>query len=410
MRFGVLTQYYPPEIGAPQARLSELADRFARRGHEVHVLTAIPNYPMGKRYPGYPLFFRTERHAKIRVVRTFVYPTQKLGLLPRLTSYLSFATSSLIVGLGAIPRLDYLLTESPPLFLGLSGFALSRVKSARWIFNVSDLWPDSAVNIGVLREGKALSLAYSLEAFCYRHAWLVTGQSPGIVASINRRFPSVRTYHLSNGVDTTRFRPSASAPDRAGLGAPGECIAIYAGLHGAAQGLRQVLDAAALLRQHPTLRIAFVGDGPEKADLVKYARDLRLDNVRFFGVVPGDAMPRLLASADIAIASMKGDIPGMIPSKIYEGMASGRPVLLIGQGEPAELVAQTGAGLSVLPNDPESIVAALAHLADSPELRAEMGARGREAATARFSRDAIADALIDMLEDEAPCRSANAGG
>ena len=207
MKFGILTQYYPPELGAPQARLSDLAQRLARRGHEVSVLTAMPSYPQGKIYPGYGGWRRRETLNGVSVVRTAIYPTQKPNLLPRLTNYFSFVFSACMAGGWWLPRLDYLLTESPPLFLGISGYLLSRWKRARWIFNVSDLWPESAVRLGFLQEGLSLRLSQALEAFCYRKAWLVTGQSRSILADIQERFPGVRTVHFSNGVDTVLFHP-----------------------------------------------------------------------------------------------------------------------------------------------------------------------------------------------------------
>lgn len=133
MRFGLLTQYYPPELGAPQARLSELAARLVARGHEVVVLTAMPNYPGGEIYPGYGGLVRWEEQTGVRILRSFIYPSQSLGLVKRMASYLSFVSSSLVAGSLLLPRLDFLMTESPPLFLGISGFLLSRLKGARWI-------------------------------------------------------------------------------------------------------------------------------------------------------------------------------------------------------------------------------------------------------------------------------------
>jgi glycosyltransferase involved in cell wall biosynthesis len=399
MRIGIHTQYYTPEIGAPQARLSDLARRFVARGHEVHVIAAMPNYPTGRVLPGYPRWWHREHDGTSQVTRSFIYPVQQVSLVPRLLSYGSFTTSSLLAGLAALPRLDYLLTESPPLFLGMSGYLLSRAKSARWIFNVSDLWPESAVRIGVLREGAALSLARNLEAFCYRHASLVTGQSRGILDDIRRRFPGVPTYHLSNGVDVSRFRADGAAdPGRAGLGARHECLAVYAGLHGAAQGLGQLLEAAELLKDHVALRLVLVGDGPERAQLLERARAARLTNVRFVDAVPAERVPAVLAAADMVIACLVGDIPGAVPSKIYEGMACGRPLVLVGSGEPASIVADTGCGVAVPPQNPSALAAAVRRLADSPALRDELGLRGRAAAVARYSREAIGNAFIDKLE------------
>ncbi|HVH08869.1 MAG TPA: glycosyltransferase family 4 protein, partial [Gemmatimonadales bacterium] len=175
MKIAFLTQYYPPEIGASQARLSGLAAALQRRGHAVTVLTAKPNYPGGRTHAGYPGLVHREMRDGVPVLRTFIYPTQKADFLRRTFSYCSFVLASAVVGTFCLERPDYLIVESPPLLLGLAGIWLSWVKRCPMIFNVSDLWPESAVRLGVLRAG---SVSHRLstwpERFCYRRAVLVT--------------------------------------------------------------------------------------------------------------------------------------------------------------------------------------------------------------------------------------------
>ena len=193
----------------------------------------------------------------IHVVRTFIYPTQKAGLFPRLTNYFSFVLSSIIFGCFLLKSTDCILVESPPLFLGLAGLFLSKVKRARMIFNVSDLWPESAVRVGVLEENSfAYRISTSLEKFCYKHAWLITGQSKSILEDIRMRFPDQSTYHLSNGVDTGKFHPSKKTPEACEVIDDGRnCVVFYAGLHGLAQGLEQALAAAEQLRSEGQLKV-----------------------------------------------------------------------------------------------------------------------------------------------------------
>ena len=398
MRLVILSQYYPPEMGAPQARLSELAGRFVARGHEVRVLTAMPNYPRGKVYPGYGGLWRRERLGAARVLRTWLVPSKSKSIGRRLFSYMTFVASSALAGTFALPRTDVLLTESPPLFLGMTGWWLSRLKRARWVFNVSDLWPEGAVDLGLVREGPALRAARALEAFCYRRAFLVTGQSRSILANIEQRFPEVPTHHLSNGVDPRLFRPDLVA-DRARFGLPEDAVvALYAGLHGVFQGLDQLLEAAHRLRDMERLRIVLVGDGPEKEALQARARALALGNVLFLEPLPRDAMPVLTASADIAIACLKTKILGAVPSKIYEAMGCGKPLMLVAEGEAAEIVGQTESGLSVAPGDLDGLTAGLRRLTEDDGLRRRLGTAGRRAAETRFDRWAIADRFIDRLE------------
>lgn len=410
MNICILTQYYPPEIGAPQRRLSHLARSFIEHGHNATVLTAMPNYPRGRIYPGYGGLWRRETLDGVRVVRSCIYPAQSAAMFPRMLSYFSFVASSSLTGLAFLPRLDYLMTESPPLFLGLAGYALSRFRRARWIFNVSDLWPESAVRLGVIGNGLALRAACALERFCYRKAYLVTGQSADIIANIRSRFPSTETYHLSNGVDAREFTPGArdrSLRERMAAGA--QLVAVYAGLHGIAQGLEQVLEAAALLRNEVPVRFVLVGDGPAKQALIEHCRLLGLDNVTFMDPVPPREAPAILASADIALIPLKQDLPGAVPSKIYEAMASATPVVLATHGEAASIIQSAGAGIAVAPGDSAGIASAVRRLASDATLRARCGARGRAAALEHYDRQIIAAAFISRLEsDAAPGHSASA--
>ena len=405
MHLIILTQYYPPEIGAPQARLSELAARFIKRGHRVTVITGMPNYPAGKIQPGYGGLWRRETRDGVEILRTFIYPTKSASFALRMTNYLSFTFSSALLGSFLVPRGNYIMIESPPLFLGLSGIWLSWLKRAQMIFNVSDLWPDSVVRLGKLTAGSRTHRAMTrLEEFCYCRAWAVTGQSAGILADVRARLPEKRVYHLSNGVDAARF--ARAAPDaalRAELGEGRSCLAIYAGLHGLAQGLEQWLEVAARLRDERELMFVFIGDGPDREALVAHAQTLSLDNVRFHRALPRERMPAVAASADIALVSLKLDLPGAVPSKIYEAMGAGVPILLLASGEPAEIVRRTQSGLTVAIGDIPGAAAAVRRLAHDAELRRELGAAGRRAAAGEFDRDRIAVAFIDFLEKEKSC-------
>ena len=405
MRIVIHTQYYPPEMGAPQARMSHLARSLVEAGHTVTVLTAAPNYPCGRAYPGYSRrarLFQRENCDGLSVIRTFIYPARSNRLIARLANYFSFVFSSFLIGAVALPRADFLMTESPPLFAGLAGFLLSRLKGARWIFNVSDLWPESAVRLGAIGPGLSLRLGEWIESFCYRKAWAVTGQSREILDDIRRRFPGVATYHLSNGVDTGMFHPlRCSAEARAKLAGGKPFVALYAGLFGIAQGLDQVLDAAGLLLQdRPEIQIVLMGEGVEKHRLMLRKQEMGLSNVTFQDALAHNKMPAVLASADIALVPLKGRLVGAVPSKIYEAMASGVPVLLIAEGEAADIINGSGAGIAVAPGNPHLIAAALVSLLADNEARVRMGEAGRRAAVGSFDRGMICDAFVRWLEDQ----------
>jgi colanic acid biosynthesis glycosyl transferase WcaI len=399
VNFAILTQYYPPEIGAPQGRLSQLASRFAARGHQVTVLTAMPNYPVGRIHEGYGGWLRRERIDGVDVVRTAIYPTRSASMMPRLANYFSFAASSALVGIRALRAPDYLLVESPPLFLGLTAMWLAWLKRTKMIFNVSDLWPESAVRLGAVRQGSwPHKVAAVIESSCYHHAWLVTGQSRSIVADVKARFPAVQTYHLSNGADTSVFTPARRdvsvhdtiAEDRG-------TVVLYAGLHGLAQGLDQLLASAERLTDED-VRFVLVGDGPEKSSLMADAARRGLANVTFLDPRPLREIPALLASADIIVVLLKTEILGAVPSKLYEAMASGRPLVLVASGEAADVVREHDAGIVVEPGDIKGITRAIQLLRSSPLEASGYAERARRAAEKSFDRSTICASFIEYLE------------
>jgi glycosyltransferase involved in cell wall biosynthesis len=316
-------------------------------------------------------------------------------------NYLSFGASAALVGSFRMPKADFLMVESPPLFIGPTGVWLSTLKASRMIFNVSDLWPETAVHVNKLTRGSWAHRASSrLERYCYHKAWLVSGQSREIVETIARRFPEVRTYHLSNGVETNKFGPDkATGAARQRLGARDRCVALYAGLHGLAQGLHYVVEAMRIVGPNSGLDLVLIGDGPDKVSLKERASDLR-GYVRFLDPRPHSEVPSLLASADILIVPLATQIPGAVPSKLYEAMASGKPVLLMADGEAASIVRESECGFVVPPGDAASLAQGLERLESDSALRSRLGANGRRATERLYDRSQIADRFIDLLEEQ----------
>ena len=314
---------------------------------------------------------------------------------------ISFVISSIIIGLFKLPKCDALITESPPLFLGISGYILSRIKNTKWIFNVSDLWPESAVQLGIVGKGLSLNLALALEKFCYKKARLITGQSREIIGDIDQRFPNVKTYRLSNGVNVDLFSPdNRSTSIRQKIEPNGKCIAIYAGLHGVAQGLDQIIDAADQLQDIDGLTFVLVGDGPEKEQLVQKSNELKLGNISFLDPYTRKDMPTLLASADIALVPLKKSLLGAVPSKLYEAMSTGLPIILIAEGEAANIVTKTQAGIVVKPGNGKALINALQQLSNDPSLRKQLGENARKAVKEHYNRDTINTNFVQYLEKE----------
>ena len=399
MQFVLHTQYYPPEMGAPQARLSDLAHRLKLFGHEVQVLTAMPNYPHGRIFAGYQGGYKKEVCDGILVSRAMIVPSNRSWMLHRLISYLSFCLSSLLVGLLRIGKPDIIITESPPLFLAITGWLLAKIKGARFIINVSDLWPDSAKHIGMLDEG---SLTYRImnrmAYFFYRRAWLVTGQSREIIEAISRQVPEAKTYHLSNGVDPENFSPQLRNKEtRKHYLQDGELGLVYAGLHGLFQGLEQIVSLAEHMRGQK-VRFLFFGDGPQKDGLIKTSLERRLENVDFYPALPHREMPAVLASMDVAIIPLKSRIVGAVPSKIYEAMASGIPILLVADGEARDIVEKSNSGLAASPGDFPSLCQAANRLVADAGLRKTQGRAGRKAAIHTYNRMEIAQQYAAELQ------------
>ena len=402
-RLCILTQYYPPEMGAPQARLSELGGRLVERGWDVEVLTALPNYPTGRIFEGYDSRQpKVEQIGPIRTVRVPLY-TAKAGFTKRLRSYFSFVRSAKRYGPKLCQRPDLLYVESPPLFIGYAARHLARRWKCPYVFNVSDLWPDSAVRIGMVKPGLATWLAERLELKLYRHAVGVTGQSSEIIESISQRSPGTRHAVITNGVDPSRFGKSfADDEARRLLGREPGPIFIFAGLLGLAQGLDQILGVAATMPASVPGRFVLVGEGPAREKLEARIRAEGIPRVTIVSAQPRERVPALLAASDIAVISLGCSIPGAVPSKIYEAMASSLPILLIADGEPARRVLEADCGLAIPPGELQGALDAACRLAADQNLRAKLGVSGRRAAESLYNRDHIADRLDEFLRSMLP--------
>ena len=397
-RLCILTQYFPPEMGAPQARLSELGERLMDLGWCVEVLTALPNYPTGSVFDGYdPRHPVVETVGRIKTVRVPLFTT-KTGFIKRIRSYFSFVASARRHGLRLCLRPDLLFVESPPLFIGYAARYLSRRWKCPYVFNVSDLWPEAVIRLGMIRRGVLARLAERLELSIYRKAAGVTGQSNETIESICSRVPTARTQVITNGVDPTRFGAAkATETARQLLGPEPGPVFVFAGLFGLAQGLDQVLDLALSLPADVPGRFVLIGDGPLRRHLESRCQAESIPRVTILSPEPSDQIPALLAAADVALVSLGMSIPGSVPSKIYEAMASSLPILLIADGESARRVKEAGCGLTVNPGDVRAARQAFEQLAADEGLRRRLGDAGRSAAEMIYNRSQIAGQLDRFL-------------
>ncbi|MGO9125743.1 MAG: glycosyltransferase family 4 protein [Terriglobales bacterium] len=414
MRILILTQYYPPETGAAQNRLRDWAEYLSQAGHAVTVVTSFPNYPRGEVFEGFRGgFFLEEKHGNFKVLRCWTVVTKSRAFFLRLANYFSFVFTSLLAGIARTGKQDVILVEMPPLFLGLSALCLKSLKRTRMALNVSDLWPKSAVALGVLKNQWLIRWATRLEEHLYSKADLITGQTAGIVEDIIKRFPEKTVAWVPNGVGG--LNPLLPKPDRRDhqfirdqLQLGDKFAVVYAGLHGMAQGLDTVLRAAEALKDQGEIVFVFIGDGPEKRDLEQRARDLRLANVRFYPPVPSAGMPEILAALDVAIVPLKKHdlFRGALPSKILAAMEAGLPIVLAVQGEAQVLVETAQCGLCVEPEEPAEMAAAVSKLFRDRELRVRLGENGRSFVEQHYDRAQIAKRLEKLLMREAPSHGA----
>ena len=433
MRVLIVTHYFPPETGAPQARLSGLAADWAADGDDVTVLTGMPSHPTGVLPPSYRrAVLRRERGDGYRVVRTWLYATPNEGVARKTLGHLSFAVSSVLLGGRRSGPADVVVVSSPTFFSILSGWVLARLKRARLVVEIRDLWPAIFVELGVLTNRPVIRLLERLELAAYAAADQVVVVSEGFRADLLRRgVPSAKVHTITNGVDLDRFAPGPdSGPERAELRArlgarPADCLVLYAGTHGISQALTTIADAAAQLDNARSavagkadrasaagraaafdgraIRFAFVGEGADKKRLERRVAELGLGNVTLLPGVPSAEMPALLAAADICLVPLR-KVPlfaTFIPSKIFEYLAAGRAVIGSVTGEAAQILAEAGA-VVVPPEDSGSLAAAITALAADPRLRAEIGRAGRAFVERRYDRAALARQYRKILELDRP--------
>ncbi len=403
MRILFITQYFPPETGAPQNRLFGLAKQLAGNGVNIVVLTAMPNYPAMKIHKGYEgKFFVKENIDSIQVFRSWIYVSAKRNVLRRLLNYFSFVITSLMASSKIKGRFDFVFCESPPLFLGISGWLISRFKGAKFIFNVSDLWPESAEKLGIITNKFFLGIASQLETFLYRKSFLITGQTQGIVRSISTRFPLKKIHWLPNGIDEEQFQNVHSPSVRGELGfSQDDFLVAYAGIIGHAQGLEVILNAAARLSGYLNIKFLIVGEGPEKENLERQKNNSGLKNVFFHPAVSKNKIIHIIDSCDAMVIPLKKlDLfRGAIPSKIFESLAVEKPILLGVDGEAKELfIDDVQAGIYFEPENPDRLSEGILTLMGSPERCREFGANGRKYVMNNFSRKKIAGDFLRQLQ------------
>lgn len=358
MKILFLTQYYPPEMGAPPARINETAVRLQKLGNEITVITAFPSRPMGTVYPGYRnRWSEVFDENGIKVIRNWIKPSSaSASFLSRMVNDLSFSFSSVMANLFRLGKQDVVVVQNPPIFSGISGFLLSVITRAKLVMWCGDVWPDVLLESGELKDGILAKVMKCLQQFLFSRSSLLAVTTPVVSERIQSNYSCPPTVVWSNGVDTQLFHPEKRDVSlRNELGCRDtDMLFGYVGLHGRFQGLESVVTAATRIRDIPNFEFVLVGDGVEKEKLKEIVRKSNCSHIRFLDGMPKSEMPRLVASCDVAVVSLQTRMPGTMPSKFYEACASGTVPFTADGCEAAKLVEASGCGELYEPGDVDS--------------------------------------------------------
>jgi glycosyltransferase involved in cell wall biosynthesis len=403
VRILFLTDNFPPETNAPARRTFEHARRWVQAGAQVTVVTTAPNFPAGKLIGGYRnRLLQREQHDGIETIRGWSYITANEGFARRTLDFLSFMVTGFLAGL-FVKRPDVIVCTSPQFFTACAAYMLSLLRRRPFVFELRDLWPDSIVAVGAMRESASTRALRRLEYFLYRKAARIVSVTESFKTVLSGNgVPAEKIAVVRNGADLKGFTPGEKPAALVGRhGLQGKFVAAYIGTVGMAHGLGVLLDAAERLRrEEPRIVFLVVGEGAERSALEAQSAARGLDNVRFTGPVGKDEVADYWRLADAALVLLL-DRPvfrHVLPSKMFEAMATARPIVLGVLGESAQLVEGARAGVVVKPEDPAAIAEALARVLRNPQWAAEMGRNGRAFVEAELDRDKLAALMLEELK------------
>jgi colanic acid biosynthesis glycosyl transferase WcaI len=405
MRILYLSQYFPPEAGATQTRAYEMARNWVQLGHQVTILTEFPNHPSGiipSEYKG-KLYERTTLEG-IEVLRVWVKASPVKNFINRVLFYFTYMFNAIVAGLFLTHgSYNLLYASSPPLFVGGAGLVLSAIKHIPLVFEVRDLWPETAKALGEISNPIAISISTKLEEICYRKSIQVIVVTRGIYEHLKQRgIPEGKLFLVPNGanIDMYSFKPDSRKRIREELGLKDKFILIYAGIFGLAYSLDTIFETARLLISEPDIYFICIGDGPKKADVVLKSNLYKLPNLSLLPEKPREVIPDYLSASDVALIPLrKIDILKVaLPVKIFDAWACERPVLVSIEGEAREMVENAKGGIVIPPEDPVKMAETIIHFKNSPGEIFLMGKNGREYTELYHSRAALAEKLILHLE------------
>jgi putative colanic acid biosynthesis glycosyltransferase WcaI len=407
LRVLILTIYHDPE---PIPKTGELARELQRLGHQVTVVTSFPHYPSGQLYAGYKLRpWMWEMRDGVRVLRTFIYPYHGVRASLRMVNYVSWMFSSMAAAWLA-PRCDVIYVWHPPLTVGVTAWVLGKLKRAPVVYDVQDLWPESAEASGLLQPGMLVNLLHRLADWVYARVDRILVVSNAARDYLVRRGVDAGKIRIAHHwIDETAFDRPASVRDvRADYQLGNRFVVLFAGNLGLVQGLETVIEAADRLRDS-TVTFLLVGDGSDRERLEQDVHRRQLPNVIFAGRHPSSAMPDFYRAADALLVHLRPSlIAGLaIPTKVLAYLAAGKPVVCAVPGATAELVRASGAGPVLPPGDAQALASAIRQLASTPvSERIDLGESGRRYLSTHFRREQVISEYAELLNDAAGRRTA----
>ena len=401
-----LTDNFPPEVNAPASRTFEHCREWVKAGHRVTVVTCAPNFPKGKVFDGYRnKLWQTETMEGIRVIRVWSYITANEGFLRRILDYQSYMLSAIIASI-FVRKVDLIIGTSPQFFTACAAYVVSRYKFRPYIFELRDLWPESIKAVGAMKNERAIRFLEWVEMFLYRKSAKVVSVTRSFKDILMRRgIDGGKIEVITNGVDISQFKPRPKDPElTAKLGMQGKFVAGYIGTHGLAHGLETLLAAAERLRGQDIVFL-FLGDGARKEALKQMAAERKLDNVVFIDSVPKADVARYWSLLDVSVIHLKKTdlFTTVIPSKLFESMGMGLPVLHGVEGESADIVREEGAGIPFEPENAGQLCDALVRLKSNPAELEQFRARCLKGAQ-NFDRTNLALRMMKILEQTAAGR------
>lgn len=403
MRILLIAQNFFPETGATPNRILSFLESFRLAGHNVVVITAKPNHPAGVIWEDFTGgLFQRRTVAGAEIIHTWVFVRPDKSFLRRILHYLSFTFMSIIASATVRGKIDVVLATSPPLFVGLAGYLASRVKRCPFVFDVRDLWPDLAVAMGELNGESKIRVAKALEHFIYKKADGITAVTDGFCEAIESiTGPEKRIEKIANGTLPIFLNRAVSDTNPLSkLGFDGRYVVTFAGNIGLCQGMGHIVDAAEILsKQRPNVVFLIIGDGISKAGLENSTRSKKLKNIVFYDRVGlEEAADFMIASDALLVPLANREIYSkFIPSKLFDSLARGRPILLSVDGEARDLLKQSGGGIYYPAEDGAALARAIEELCSNSVESEKMGERGARYAEAHLSRKTQSDLMVSFL-------------